>query len=67
MPETMLRRDAVEKIVGLSTTTLYRQMAEGEFPRPVRIGRRAVAWPESVITKWQDERPLATERQAVAA
>ena len=31
-------------------------MASREFPRPVKIGRRAVAWPQSVIDKWISER-----------
>lgn len=28
----------------LSRATIYSYMAEGRFPRPVRIGKRAVAW-----------------------
>ena len=24
----------------------------GRFPRPVKIGRRAVAWPKSIIDEW---------------
>lgn len=59
MPETLYRREAVEKMVGLSTTSLYRLMDEGLFPRPIRVGKRAVRWPESTITKWLESRPVA--------
>jgi len=31
-------------------------MADGTFPKPVKIGKRAVAWPESVIRQWIAER-----------
>lgn len=58
-PEKYLRRPAVEQLTGLSRTTLYRLMSEGMFPRPVKIGGRAIAWPESRIAEWQRTRPEA--------
>jgi prophage regulatory protein len=27
-------------------------MADGKFPRPVKIGRRAVGWIEEDVNKW---------------
>lgn len=56
MPEKHYRRIAVEEITGLSRSTIYDMMDREEFPRPVRIGRRAVAWPESKITEWLAQR-----------
>lgn len=53
MTETFLRRPAVEARTGLSRSTLYALMSRGEFPRPVRIARRAVAWRESDLAAWQ--------------
>ena len=50
--EKHLRRQAVEDLTGLSRSTIYRLMSIGEFPRPVRLTEKAVAWPESVIAKW---------------
>jgi hypothetical protein len=29
-----------------SSSSIYAMMESGDFPRPIRIGRRAVAWPE---------------------
>ena len=57
--EKHLRRPAVEAATGLSRSTIYDMMGRGEFPRPVRIGRRAVAWPQSVIQQWLADRPTA--------
>ena len=34
-------------------------MDRGEFPRPIRIGKRAVAWPESAIDAWLKTRPAS--------
>jgi prophage regulatory protein len=54
-----LRRPAVEAATGLSRSSIYAMMDSGEFPRPIRIGRRAVAWPESAVLAWLADRPSA--------
>ena len=50
----ILRRTEVEEIVGISRSTLYSMVAEGRFPRPIRIGRRAVGWRWSHVKSWLD-------------
>jgi prophage regulatory protein len=55
MTETILRRPEVEKRSGLSRSTIYLYMTEGRFPRPVRLGKRAVGWRDSDIRRWLDE------------
>ena len=37
---------------GLSSSAIYEQIAEGTFPKPIRIGKRAVGWTESSLTAW---------------
>lgn len=56
MAQRMLRRPEVESRTGLSRSTIYAMMTEGTFPKPVRLGKRAVGWPESVIAEWLDSR-----------
>ena len=56
MTERILRRREVEVRTGLSRSTLYAQMAEGSFPKPVRLGKRAVGWTDTAITAWLDSR-----------
>lgn len=48
----LLRRHEVEGIVGFSRSTMYAMIKDGTFPAPLRIGQRAVAWPESSICEW---------------
>lgn len=59
MPERHYRRKDVEVIVGLSRSTIYDMMSRGEFPRPVKITGKAVAWPESAIAVWLAARTKA--------
>ena len=47
--ERLLRVHEVLYVTGLSMPTLYRMMREQKFPRPVRLGPKSVAWPESEI------------------
>jgi prophage regulatory protein len=54
-----LRRPAVEAVTGLSRSSIYEMMDKGEFPRPIRIGKRAVAWPQSTIEEWLANRPTS--------
>ncbi len=48
----ILRRKQVEKRVGLSRSTIYAKIANGEFPAPIALGARAVGWLESDINAW---------------
>lgn len=52
----ILRRPEVENRTGLSRSTLYAMMSEGTFPKPIRLGKRAVGWPESAIAEWLESR-----------
>lgn len=52
----LLRRPEVEAITGLSRSSIYAQMEKGDFPKPVKLGPRAVAWPESRIEAWLAEK-----------
>jgi len=54
-----LRRPEVERETGLSRSTIYERIAAGTFPKPRRIGPRAVAWPASQIEAWKAARPVA--------
>lgn len=53
--ERLLRRREVEHLTSLSRSLLYSKIADGTFPRPIRIGKQAVAWPESRVRAWIDE------------
>lgn len=57
---SVLRRRDVEARVGLSRSSIYALMARSEFPKPVRLSARAVAWREADIERWLSERAVAT-------
>ena len=59
MSDRLLRRPEVEQEVGLKKSAIYEYMAEGTFPKPVRLGRRAVAWRASEIEEWKAKREPA--------
>ena len=42
----------VQRRVPYSRSTLYSKIARGEFPAPIDLGARAVAWLESDIDEW---------------
>ena len=43
--EPLLRRPRVQDVSGRSRSTLYKNIKEGLWTRPVSLGPRAVAWP----------------------
>lgn len=57
----ILRRPQVEEITGLSRSTIYAMMAKGQFPSPLRLGARAVGWPEAIIIEWLSSRSSTSE------
>ena len=57
--EKHLRRKAVEEVTGLSRSAIYDLMAKKQFPRPVYLTAKAVAWPESAIADWLSKRTPA--------
>jgi len=48
----LIRLPEVKHRVGLGRSTIYRWMAEGRFPRPVRLGGYIVAWAEDDVETW---------------
>ena len=58
MQDRLLRRREVEKITGMSRSSIYRLMQEGEFPKPVRVDPTAVRWKSSDIIAWIESRPV---------
>lgn len=48
----ILRRPEVEARCGFKRAHLYKLIDEGKFPRPVRIGVRAVGWDSFEVDQW---------------
>lgn len=56
MTNRILRRPEVENRTGLARSTIYLMISEGNFPKPIRLGKRAVGWPEADINHWIEQR-----------
>lgn len=59
-----LRLPEVKAVTGLSKTSIYELIREKNFPAPVRLGTRAVAWVRSEIRQWALERVRASRSAA---
>jgi prophage regulatory protein len=55
-----LRIGTVVRLTGLGRSTIYRLMADEEFPSPVRLTKRVVAWRRTDLERWSEGRPTAT-------
>jgi prophage regulatory protein len=42
-------------LVGLKRASIYKLMHANKFPRPIKIGLRAVAWDSRAIGRWISE------------
>ena len=54
-PSDLIRIKEVSHILGLAKSTIYRYLSEDNFPKPINIGARAVAWRRGDIEKWIDK------------
>ena len=59
-----LRLPEVIQISGYRRTTIYEMIKAGNFPAPVHLGPRAVAWLESEVEAWMQERIDARDQAA---
>jgi len=53
---TMLKLKEVQKLTGLSRSSIYAYIDKGLFPAQVKLGLRSVAWVESEIESWVDSK-----------
>jgi len=48
----LIRLTQVMECTGLARSTVYKFMAEGDFPKPVKLGVRVAAWVEAEVLDW---------------
>ena len=52
----LLRLPQVIDRIGICKASVFRLVKLGQFPAPIRISDRAVAWVESDLDEWIDSR-----------
>lgn len=65
MPQSLIRLPAVQRRTGYSKAWIYRLMSQQRFPAAIKIGSRSIAFIESEIDEWINQR-IAESRGEVA-
>ena len=52
MNVNVLRLNKIKEKTGLSRSNIYRKVANGEFPKPISLGGKAIGWIENEINEW---------------
>lgn len=50
--EELLKIDEVVKIVKMGKSTIFKQVKDGVFPKPVRVGENLTRWKRSEIERY---------------
>ena len=50
--ERLVRMPELISLIGLSRATVYRYIKSGNFPAPMQLSKRCVAWKASSINDW---------------
>ena len=66
MQEALLRLPDVRARTGLSRASIYAAIKRGDFPEPIALGARAVAWPASQVEQWVQARIAAGRKGSPA-
>ncbi|EFC6289643.1 AlpA family transcriptional regulator [Shigella dysenteriae] len=64
MSNNLLRLSDVMRRTGYSRAWIYRLINQGRFPKPVKIGSRSVAFIESEVDEWINQRIEASRNHA---
>lgn len=62
-PYQLWKLTQVEQETGLRRTSIYTMAAASEFPKPIKIGKRASAWVACEVVAWIEAR--IAERDAL--
>jgi prophage regulatory protein len=64
--ESCLRTKEICRKTGVSRWTIKRMEEAGDFPKSIRLGRRAIGWMESEVTAWMAQRQRERDNREVA-
>ena len=54
--DRLIRLPDVESTTGCKKSTIYQMIASKSFPAPIRLSARHVAWSESAVLQWVQDR-----------
>ena len=56
MTESFLRLPKVKQLTGFGRSQIYLLIKQGKFPKQIQISPRSVAWLESELEAWMEDR-----------
>jgi prophage regulatory protein len=59
-----LRLPAVTDLTGIKRSAIYKRIAEGTFPRPIKLSERCSVWPEQEVLDWQEAQIQSSRSKA---
>ncbi len=62
MSQSIQRLPKVIERVSLSRSSIYLKMQDGTFPPSIKLSKRAIGWPEHIVTEWIEQR-IAESRE----
>jgi prophage regulatory protein len=62
-----MRLPQVVEATGESRSTIYKRIAEGEFPKPVRLGAKSIGFVEDEVKAYNDARIAARDKEVLNA
>ncbi len=54
--QELLRLPIVKQKCGKSRSAIYLAISRGQFPKPISIGARSVAWISAEVEEWIEQR-----------
>lgn len=61
----LIRLREVQHRTGFSRSQIYRLVAKGELPRPIKVSEATSAWIESEVDTWIKDRIAAHRKEGV--
>jgi prophage regulatory protein len=52
----VIRMKEICYLVGISRATIYLMIEENNFPKPLKIGKRAIGWEYKTIIEWIEKK-----------
>ena len=52
LPDALLKVQTVATVTALSASSIFRKTAAGEFPAPIRLGKRCTRWHAADVRAW---------------
>jgi len=61
----IIKLSEVKRKTTLSSSSIYRKVAAGEFPSPIKLSERSSGWLQTEVENWIDERVKASRPQSL--